>query len=401
MTEVNEAYAKHLARQGFVLSEKLGSGLSGSVYRAEQPSLSRDVAVKFFDNAISQRDEDLRKRFTREAKILAKLAHPNIPYVITTGSIEEGSIPYTVMQYIVGETLEMVIRDQMTDSVDMKLAFIRQVLSALDTVHSNKILHRDIKPSNIMWAGGSQCFLIDFSIGAATQHEPGLTRSTKTGSHLGTPEYMSPEQMRDMTKIDHRSDLYSVGIVLLELLTGSTDKTDITLQLNEYGNTIARTVAKACQSNPDDRFQSASDFSRALGETYTTRSKPIEPALALCPNTKCPEAAWSSRGYYRGPNVIQHSTDVHCTSCGTALIYQCRDCGAPFADKPFCGACGAANYRIPECQQCGSWLEMNYMDTDTAANGCGKCRRKREKQGFPQAPPTLSDDTSFEDDIPF
>jgi serine/threonine protein kinase len=395
--KITEEYARHLIRQGFELKEKINSGLSGGVYLAYQKSLNRRVAIKFFDSAYAKNDQILLKRFLREPRILAKLQHPGIPYVVTTGEVPTsgGSVPYTILQYIAGETFESVIRNRNAISADIRVGYIRQILGALSLVHAESVIHRDIKPTNLMVLGSGHCFLIDFSIGVSLDAEPGLTRATKTGTHLGSVNYMSPEQKINMASVDGRSDIYSLGIVLLEMLTGSTDISNIAANLKEYPHSLREAVVTACKHDVKDRFQTADDFLRDLGPpVFSVSGLHIRSGLSVCTNTKCPDAQWSSRGYYKGPKIIEESVDSFCTSCGSKLYYQCPGCGAPISNEPHCGHCGEKHFTIPICETCGSYLEVVDMEADTKSLGCGKCRRRNATKTAPVS-------NSFDDEIPF
>jgi serine/threonine protein kinase len=391
--ELPGEYANHLERQGFMLSHLLGQGLSGSVYLAIQPSLNRKVAVKFFDSAFVRGDAAMRKRFSREAKILARFQHRGLPYVLTEGIVQAKGweAPYFVMEYIEGQTLRELL--QRGERFDQRFAidYATQILDALGYAHSHKIVHRDIKPGNVMIDQRGRCFLIDFSIGVSFQSEPGLTRATKSGDQLGTVAYSSPEQLQDPSSVDSRADIYSMGIVLLEMLTGYSEHTNISGALSGFPRSLAIAIQTACSANPKDRYNTAEDFIRALDGGRQWRTQSLSPALAICTNTKCPGADWSQRGFYRGPNVIAETTDSFCTVCGGQLVYQCPSCGIQVTNTPYCGNCGAQIYRVPECQKCRSWLTREYMDSG-GANGCMKCSKKT-----PASPP-FSD---FSDDIPF
>jgi len=405
MRPLPQKYIDHLAKQGFHLSKEIGTGLSGHVYLASQPSLARDVAVKFFDSAFQKNNENLKKRFLRESRILAKLQNPNIPYVLTRGVVEEGKVPYMVLEYIDGETLEDTLDKRQQLPVDLVLRFARQILNALSCAHKQEILHRDIKPGNIIIQDDGFCYLIDFSIGVSLTSEEGLTRATRTGEHLGSIKYMSPEQSQDMSSVDKRSDIYSVGIVLLELLTGSVDKSNISRKLSKVPPVVRDAIIKACEHDLDDRYDSADDFLRSLSSNnFTTyRSKDL-PGKACCSNRKCPDARWSERGFFKWPNVIDNATSSFCTSCGSELIYQCHSCGGDFDDTQFCGHCGTKFFLVPECEKCGSHLMAIDMDSNTATNGCEKCRDKERKNQIvanSSKTPVLNSPQDFDDGIPF
>ena len=192
------------------------------------------MVVKFFDNSFSVRDDLLRKRFLREANLLAKIQHPGIPYVVTKGDVPSGrgTVPYTVLQFISGVTFEALLKEKGKLPHEIVATYIAQILKSLSHVHSVDVIHRDIKPSNLMISNSNHTFLIDFSIGYSSATEPGLTRVTEVGTHMGTVDYMSPEQKRDMSSVDKRSDLYSLGVVMLELLTGKVDFTGMAAALS-------------------------------------------------------------------------------------------------------------------------------------------------------------------------
>lgn len=398
---MNEDYKKHLARQGFDIREKIGSGLSGGTYKAFQDSLNRYVAIKFFDNEFSKNDSDLRKRFVRESRLLSELQHPSIPYVLTRGDVvsKGENIPYMVMQYISGIGLDSYIKSKGKIDLDNTLHIALQILDALEFVHEKGIVHRDIKPSNIMMLSSGHCFLIDFSIGFKLEVEPGMTRSTRTGDQLGSVNYMSPEQSLNMKEVDGRSDLFSLTKVICELLSGKPDVNELNGEELQLSSAIKKVFAKGGAYSCDDRYVSAIDYLRELKKVSSNTSQFMDiPSKAVCISTTCPSANWSSRGYYRGPNFIEECTNAFCTSCGNALLYKCPGCGHPVENTRFCGGCGTEQFSIPECETCGSYLEKGDMDKNTAEVGCGKCRRKSAKNKAQNVLPNMD---SFDDDIPF
>lgn len=395
-TSLPDEYVAHLARQGFQLLETLGKGLSGSVYAAEQASLGRRVAVKFFDSAFVRDQPGMRKRFVREAKLLAKFQHPNIPYVLTEGVVDTsfGPTPYFVMEYVNGSTVQALLREKPRLETSVAIDIATQVLEALSCAHTHQIVHRDIKPSNVMVDARQRCFLIDFSIGVSFDSNAGITRATTVGEVLGSPPYASPEQMVDAASVDSRSDLYSVGIMLIEMLTGRAEATNLARTLSAYPRDLIDAIEKACAGDPAERHKTAEEFIRAVGRKHHSSPPTLAPALALCTNHKCSDANWTSRGYYRGPRVIGDSTGSYCTSCGKSLVYLCSNCGSSVTETPFCGSCGAEIYTVPECKLCGSWLTREYMDS-MGDSGCSKCNAKRRVAQSSIAAPFSDDDIPF------
>jgi len=340
----------------------------------------------------------MHKRFIREAKLLARFQHPNIPYVLTEGVLDaaHGKAPYFVMEYVNGTTLRDLLKEKGKLDRTLAVDIAVQVLDALSYAHFNQIVHRDVKPSNVMVDSRMRCFLIDFSIGVSFDSKPGVTRATTRGEFLGSPPYASPEQMIDAATVDGRSDIYSVGVMLIELLTGKPETANFGKTLASLPRGMIDAIEKACASDPDERHRTAEEFIRAIGNRNHTAPPSLSPALAICSNLKCSGANWSSRGYYRGPRVIPDSTGSFCTSCGGSLAYLCKNCGAPISETPYCGSCGSENFRVPECKACGSWLTKEYMDSGGQL-GCSKCKDKKPnvRRSRPQPSPDMDDDIPF------
>jgi serine/threonine-protein kinase len=392
--ETPELYAAHLRRHGFTLREVIGTGLSGHVFRAEQISLQREVAIKFFDNPSAQNNPGLRTRFEREGNLLAKVQHPNVPFVITRGRVPRDGgldVPYLVLEYVRGTVLEELLEHH--PSVDSRKAvnYVRQVLDALACAHHQHVIHRDVKPSNIIVAD-DHCYLIDFSIGVDLD-ETGAFRATRTGGRLGTYDYAAPEQQVNARHVDHRADLYSCGVLLLELLTGQRQVRNINSAMTHVNRDLREVVRKACALECQDRYQSAGEFERALRHFDELRlGHLLAPGLAICTNLHCSGAVWSEQGYYRGPRFIEDCEYEFCDNCGAELKRVCDRCGARPTRKPYCGNCGNQLYSLPpECEQCGSYLRKVDMGQDTRQFGCEKCRKDRRREQIP-----FSDD-----DIPF
>src|SRR5512136_2994196 len=191
--------------------EKIGAGGMGDVYLAEDTELNRQVALKFLPLHLCQ-DAECRARFKREAQAAAKLDHPNIVSVFEVGEFQ--GRPFFSMQHVEGHSLKEVIAGK-TMPLDRVIEIGIQICDGLQAAHEQGITHRDIKPSNILIDSHGRARIVDFGLASVL----GSEQLTKTGSTLGTIGYMSPEQVKG-ERVDHRTDLFSLGVVLYELITG-------------------------------------------------------------------------------------------------------------------------------------------------------------------------------------
>ena len=196
---------------GYSIRRTLGHGGMATVYLAVQESLGREVALKLLLPALAQ-DAVATERFLREARFAAQLHHPNIVAIHDVGT-HDGH-PYMAMAYEPGGTVAQISSGR--DDPTVALRIIRDVAGALDYAHAQGVVHRDIKPENILRRLDGSCVLSDFGIAHALAAQTGLTNE---GSSVGTPHYMSPEQLRG-ERVDGRADLYSLGVVFYQLLTG-------------------------------------------------------------------------------------------------------------------------------------------------------------------------------------
>ena len=195
----------------YILEERIGAGGVGEVWRARHVRLDKPVAIKLILPHLCQ-DENIYNRFVQEAIATANSEHPNIVSVYDFFSNNDDA--FLVMSYIEGGSLQdRLKRGRLSLSEALRIA--RDILGALDFAHQRGIVHRDVKPSNILLSLDSHAYLVDFGIALIL----GKTRITRFGANIGTPDYMSPEQIRG-GQLDHRTDVYSFGCVLYEMLTG-------------------------------------------------------------------------------------------------------------------------------------------------------------------------------------
>lgn len=274
MTQVRESFAK------YKVEEVLGEGAMGVVYACYDSAIGRRVAIKTIHAHLLQgaEGEELRQRFSREIRAVGKLSHPNIVGIFDTDEAQDanGAIePYFVMEFVDGQDLQAYLaggtRFPLTKTIDIAC----QVLDAFEYTHKLGIIHRDVKPANIFLTEDGRIKIADFGIARVDN-----SSLTQTGAVMGTPNYMSPEQCSGQV-MDSRSDLFSIAVVLYELLTGekafSANSVHATMMKLVQSNpeppsvfnpslpkSLDAVMAKALAKSPDDRFQSAAEFARAL-----------------------------------------------------------------------------------------------------------------------------------------
>jgi serine/threonine-protein kinase len=297
---------------GYLMLELVGIGGMGRVYRAEQTALGRTVAVKIIHPHLVG-EENAAARFITESRAASRLNHPNSVGIIDFGKSPDGQL-YLVMEFLRGKDLARVSYEEGPLPFRRIVEVLRQTLAALAEAHSENIIHRDLKPENIILepvrSGGDFVKVVDFGLAKIRQdnNQPSIT---SPGIVCGTPEYMSPEQARG-DPLDARSDLYAVGVILYQMLTGrlpfeAESPTQVVLahltrppvdprQLapeRKIPDVLAEIVLKALAKEPKDRFQDSDDMSAALAgalakiEGRQSSRQPIAGAVA-CPNCGAP-----------------------------------------------------------------------------------------------------------------
>ncbi|HBE69133.1 MAG TPA: serine/threonine protein kinase [Planctomycetaceae bacterium] len=254
----------------------IGAGGMGAVYKARQHGLDRVVALKVLPEEFSH-DVKFAMRFTREARTLAKLNHPNIVSVYEFGAAE--NTYYFLMEYVEGSTLREVVQSQSL-SPEQALAIVPRLCDALQYAHDKSVIHRDIKPENILMSVDGEIKIADFGLSRILGENQSLAL-TATHQVMGTPRYMAPEQLEGSRSVDHRADIYSLGVVFYEMLTGElpigrfavpSKKVQVDVRLDEV---VLRTLEKEPQLRYQTAVEIKSDLqSIASGESINSSFDP-------------------------------------------------------------------------------------------------------------------------------
>jgi serine/threonine protein kinase len=264
----------------FEITELLGHGGMGAVYKARQPMLDRWVALKIL-SPDRQNDPQFAERFTREARMLASLKHPNIVTVYDFG--EAQGTYYLLMEFVDGLTLREFLQARRL-SLEESLIVIPQICQALQYAHERGIIHRDIKPENILIDKNSDVKIADFGIAKLLDQEPQNISLTGAQDVVGTPHYMAPEQIETPQKVDHRADIYSLGVVFYEILTGELPLGNFPLpsQKAKLDVRFDDVVLHALEKEPERRYQKASEVKTDV-ETIATTPKKTVPNASPAP----------------------------------------------------------------------------------------------------------------------
>ena len=305
------------------IDKLLGTGAMGRVYRAEQTSLRKPFAIKILSPQLTN-DPDSQARFANEAHNCASLNHPNVVSVVDYGRTHDG-ITYLVMEYIEGSSLEQIIYDEFPLARERTADLILQILAALTEAHGLGILHRDLKPENILVQSlrtrGELLKVLDFGIAKLMDDAPNARARpglTSQGVVCGTPEYMSPEQACGL-KLDQRSDIYAVGVILYQMLTGRPPfESDVAVEiLHRHIHEEPKPPSQVLDQSPD----------------------PLE-AVCLRALSKEREARFADATEFREAVVeaarIGTQTQIHCGNCGEQMRSVdrfCPSCGNPAPDQ--------------------------------------------------------------------
>ncbi len=364
-----------------VIEDLLGQGGMARVYRGRQENLDRQIAIKVLPPYYAA-DPAFVERFKLEARAMAQLSHPNI--VIIHDSGEESGRLYIIMEYVGGGTLKQRMAAGMVLGEVTRI--INEVASALTYAHSRGIVHRDVKPVNVLIDVTGRAVLSDFGIAKVLQTSAVLTQS---GAGVGTPEYMSPEQCRGSTLVDARADIYALGVMLYEMLTGHTpfEADNYTALAHSHiyeavpppskrnpriSPAVQSVVMKALEKDPAERFQKATDMALALEQAVAAQvplglstgrfqTVELERREAVMPESLLPKGSPAHPSPAQNEPYPKHTGSLmacpvcqalnqpynrFCTNCGFNLLtgvagFICQACGARNgAGQRFCTACG-------------------------------------------------------------
>jgi hypothetical protein len=316
--------SRRLAGERYELGDRLGHGGMATVYRARDLKLDREVAIKLLADNFAG-DDEVRKRFSREARLAARLDHPNVVQVFDVGEDEDR--PYIVMEHVEGGTLEdRLNRRRGSLDRDDALRLLGQLCEGLGHAHAKKLVHRDIKPQNLLVRESDGCLKItDFGIARAAEE---TTRLTRPGKVLGTDRYMAPEQLAD-GKITPATDVYACGVVAEELLPQSRPPE------------LAEIITRCLREDPGDRFPDATALGEALvtvdgnGAVGVVRRIKSQGA----PTRKLPAGAtadWPAPKPRRRhlTRLVAAAVLIAAVAVGTVIAIDSGDSGSPSKAKP-------------------------------------------------------------------
>ncbi|HYW71461.1 MAG TPA: protein kinase [Pyrinomonadaceae bacterium] len=293
----------------YLIERLIKRGGMGAVYAGKHVLMDKTVAIKVLHPSLAV-DDNVVRRFSREAKAASRISHPHAVIVTDFGESENGVV-FLVMEYLDGRTLKEVIRSEGPMNLNRAAEIVRQVAGALDAAHEQGVVHRDLKSDNIMLSktnGGEWAKVLDFGIAKIQESDSRDADITAANLVIGTPQYMSPEQCSQSAAIDARTDVYSLGVILYEMLAGQPPFTgdsptvimmrqvqdpppSILATRPEVPVTVAAIIEKALAKQPGDRYQTAGALSSQLNEAVTradTAEIPAAPVTVANPPVAAP-----------------------------------------------------------------------------------------------------------------
>ena len=306
--------------------EELGQGGFAVVWKALDRKLGRTVAIKKLH---SDQDSIVIERFRREAQVIAQLNHRNVVGVYDVAedvASDQGNEIWLVMEYIGGGSLRDYLKQKGKLEISEAVTLFKGIAQGLAYAHRKNLVHRDIKPANILLKQDGEELvpkIVDFGLAQAGRN----SELSMSGYGLGTPYYMPPEQQRDAKSVNHTADIYALGKVLYEMVSGQIPDT---LDPEEISNPkLSKIIFKCTKSRPEERFFSVDELCRAL-EVLEGKKQKVEQKSVMSSSVQCPACG------------LENSADVSfCSGCGAGLYRICPECGRKdFADSRYCSSCG-------------------------------------------------------------
>ena len=268
----------------------IGRGGMGAVYRGVQLSLDRRVAIKLLPPAIEQQDTAFAERFKNEAKLMGRMNHPAIVSVYDFGRTTDGQL-YFVMEYVDGTDVQRMIAREGKLPPEHALAVTAQLCDALGYAHKQGIIHRDIKPSNVLIDSDGRVKVADFGLAKLTDKAQN-TGLTQTGMAMGTPDYVAPETLTLGVEVDGRADIYAVGVMLYQMLTGDIPRGMFKMPSQKFQSIDPRfdaIVRRALEHDREERYQTSHQLRIDLDVILTTpRAEPGRESSAVVPKQDTP-----------------------------------------------------------------------------------------------------------------
>lgn len=312
----------------FEILELLGRGGMGVVYKARQLQLDRLVALKILP-PLDALSADFVARFTREARALARLNHPNIVNVHDFG--ETDGLYYIIMEYVDGANLRQLLQSQKLTPAEA-LAIVPRICDALEYAHEEGLVHRDIKPENLLIDKKGRVKIADFGLAKLLRREPLDMTLTHSGVSLGTLRYMAPEQMDKPETVDHRADLYSLGVVIYEMLTGETPvgRFELPSQKASVDIRLDKIVLHALERDVERRYQHASEIKTDVEDVAAKTASPASPAAAAPEEPPSAPGEWLIQCVGCGhtkPLAAVGGIRTGGASVGKRFLINCSKCG--------------------------------------------------------------------------